>query len=138
MKSIKVLISHQSYFIQHCPCHTRFSCFRVTHYLCSCCPRNYFSQNCMKDRNRQYKKYQHIDEDRKNLNHSQVPLSLVFIFTHFLFGWFRTLFLKNPKSQNFRKIFERLNFFRKFWFFGFLRNKVWNQPLHASQMQTKW
>ena len=33
----------------------------------------------MKDRNRQYKKYQHIDEDRQNLNHSQVPLSLVFI-----------------------------------------------------------
>ena len=34
----------------------------------------------MKDRNRQYKKYQHIDEDRQNLNHSQVPLSLVFIY----------------------------------------------------------
>ena len=80
LKSIKVFISHQSYFIKHCPCHTRFSCFRVTHYLCSCCPRNYFSQNCMKDRNRQYKKYQHIDEDRQNLNHSQVPLSLVFIY----------------------------------------------------------
>jgi len=48
---ILVLATHQAACIERCSCHTRFSCYRLTHYLCSCCPRNYFSDNCMRDEN---------------------------------------------------------------------------------------
>ena len=71
-------------------------------------------------------------------------------------GWFQTLFLRNPKNQNFRIFFyeivqnrkwTRKIFFessvtknrqkiRKVGFFGFLRNKFWNKPIRKYNMDS--